>query len=74
MLLRSAALAQPPRKISARVARAPGGLRADFRLFIGRRVATGSVTEALPVNLATGMAKALARVLNCAFDDTAVSI
>lgn len=59
--------------VHARVVRAPGGLRADYRLFIGRQVATGSVTEALPVNLATGMAKALARVLNCAFDDAAAA-
>lgn len=59
--------------VHARVVRLPEGLRVDFSIFAGGKVQTGSAIEALGANLAIGLARALARVLNCAFDETAAA-
>lgn len=56
--------------VHARVVRVHEGVRVDFKLFTGSTVQAGSAVEALAANLAVGMAGALARVLNCAFDRT----
>lgn len=59
--------------VHARVVQASGGLRADFRVFIGRKVASGSVSETLPADLAVGMAKGLGRLLGCTVDYAAAA-
>jgi DNA-binding winged helix-turn-helix (wHTH) protein/tetratricopeptide (TPR) repeat protein len=60
--------------VHARVVRAAGGLRADFGLFIGRKVAAGSVIESLPADLAVGMAKVLGRLLGRTGDFTVAAV
>jgi DNA-binding winged helix-turn-helix (wHTH) protein/tetratricopeptide (TPR) repeat protein len=59
--------------VHARVVRTARGLRADFRLFTGRTVTGGSAIDSTSTDLAVGIARSLARVLNCAFDDTAAA-
>lgn len=54
--------------VHARVARSPAGLQVDFRLFAGRKVATGSVAESRPADLALATAKAVGALLGCAID------
>jgi DNA-binding winged helix-turn-helix (wHTH) protein/tetratricopeptide (TPR) repeat protein len=59
--------------VHACVLRGSGGLRIEFRLFTGRTVSTGSASDAVPANLAIGLAKALARVLGRDVDDAAAA-
>lgn len=59
--------------VHAHVAPSPSGLQVDFRLFAGRRLATGSVTEAQPADLALAMAKAVGALLGCTIDDAAAA-
>jgi tetratricopeptide (TPR) repeat protein len=61
------------RVVHARVVRVREGVRVDFQLFTGSTVRSGSAIEADAGKLAIGLAKALARVLNCAFDESAAA-